>query len=209
MNVFSGRRDALAACAVCAGVLGAGGAVAQTNDGEIGPGLVTLDSAYANGIERAAAAANDLVFRALDTDCNPGGVLDTLPAPTFGDIILRQGGPGPLCNPDTFHVYLNARELVHTANELQGSGPTVASLGLDQEGLGLALRWTAAEELSAQGAMATDIANGQLSTLAGRLTALRFGATGFGTAGRYEMLRRTSPMVAQNGGAAAPAPTQT
>jgi hypothetical protein len=175
------------------------GAYAQSNDGETGPGLPGLESAYANSIERAAAAANDLVFRTLDGDCNPGGVLDSLPSPVFGDITARQSTPGPLCNPDTFHVYLNARELVHTANELQGSGPTIASLGLDQEGLGLALRWTAAEELAAQGAMATELANGQLSTLAGRLTALRFGAAGFGTAGRYELMRRSSPMLAQNG----------
>jgi len=53
--------------------------------------------------------------------------------------------------------------------------------------------------------MATEFANGQLSTLAARLNALRFGAGGFRTAGMYDWLRRTSPMVAQadGGGGAA------
>src|SRR5690606_8718070 len=102
---------------------------------------------------------------------------------------------------NTFFVYLNARELVHSANELQGQGPTIASLGVDQEGLGTALRWTAAEEVAAQGSMATEFANGQLSPLAARISALRFGAAGFGPAGLYDWLKRSSPMVAQVGGA--------
>ena len=164
-----------------------------------GPGLTGGSLIYANGIERAAAEANDRVFRTLDPDCNPFGVLDSLPSPRFQDLLERQVEPGPLCNPDTFFVYLNARELVHSANELQGQGPTIASLGVDQEGLGTALRWTAAEELAAQGSIATEFANGQLSSLAARISALRFGAAGFGTAGLYDWLKRSSPMLAQAG----------
>lgn len=176
-------------------------APAQTNDGASGPGLTGSGLEYANDVERAAAEANDLVFRTLDTDCNPGGVLDQIPSPQFGDLTrLTNGqGPGPLCNADTFFVYLNARELYQTANELQGQGPTIASLGLDQEGLGLALRWTAAEELAAQGSMATQFANSQLSTLAARLTALRFGVGGFTTTGLYEWRGTESPLFAQAG----------
>jgi uncharacterized protein YhjY with autotransporter beta-barrel domain len=167
-----------------------------------GPGLTGGSLSYANGIERAAAEANDSVFQALEPHCNPFGVLNQLPAPTYQDISSGQIGPGPLCTEDTFFVYLNARELVHSANELQGQGPTISSLGVDREGLGTALRWTAAEELAAQGSMATEFANGQLSSLAARISALRFGATGFGTAGLYDWLKRSSPMVAQVGGAA-------
>ncbi len=198
------RGHVLAVCAAVA-LFGLGrGVEAQTNDGQAGPGLLGSGLSYANDIERAAAAANDLVFRTLDTDCNPGGVLDQIPDPTFGDITSvgatrDAGGPGPLCNPDTFFVYVNARELVQTANELQGQGPTIASLHLDQEGLGAALRWTAAEELSAQGSMATEFANSQLSTLAARLTALRFGATGFTTTGLYDWRGAASPLFAQAG----------
>jgi outer membrane lipase/esterase len=170
----------------------------------LGPGLVGSSISYLNSIERAAAEANDLVYRTLEPECNPEGVLDQSPFPSFGDVSDRLP-PGSMCNADTFFVYLNARELSHTANELQGQGPTVASLGLDQEGLGLALRWTAAEELAAQGSMATDFANSQLSSLAARISALRFGATGFGVAALYESVRRSSPLLAQVGGEAAAA----
>ncbi len=181
---------ALAVC--CASV-----AFAQTNQGNLGPGLNGLT--YENEIERGAAAANEVVFRSLDSDCNPNGVLDRLPAPQYSDIV----NPGPSCTQDTFFVYLNSRELFETANELQDQGPTVASLGLDQTGLGLALRWTAAEEIAALGSAATKFANSQMSTLAARLTALRFGATGFQTAAFYDRLRGESPLLAQNGDAPA------
>ncbi len=185
-----------------AAVLGVYLLLADTAFGQsvAGPGLVAPALVYAGEIERAAARSNDLVFRTLDTHCNPAGVLDQLPAPDFADIPARGGTPGPLCNADTFHVYANARELTHTANELLGTGPTVASLGLDVDGLGRALRWTAAEELAAQGSMATEFANGQLATLAARLTALRFGAGGFGGSAFYDRLRRDSPLLAQAGG---------
>lgn len=200
------RRRALVLSAIgLAGLACPPRAPAQTADGQPGPGLLQSGLTYANDIERAAAAANDLVFRTLDADCNPGGVLDQFPDPQFSDIsasVPRAGpapAPGPLCNPDTFFVYLNARELFQTANELAGQGPTVASLHLDQEGLGLALRWTAAEELAAQGSMATEFANSQLSTLAARLAALRFGAVGFTTTGLYDWRGAASPLLAQAG----------
>ena len=89
-------------------------ALAQTADP--GPGLVGLQ--YANDIEQAAAIANQQVFDALDASCNPGGVFDTVPEP---------GAPpvGTACsNEDRFFVYLNARELFHSANELRDQGPT-------------------------------------------------------------------------------------
>lgn len=152
---------------------------AQTAD----PGLGLIGLPYANGVEEAAASANQQVFDALDASCNPGGIFDTVPEPAAAP-------PGTDCTDEgRFLVYLNARELVHTANEIRGSGATIASLGQNLEGLGLALRWTAAEELAAQGSMATEFSNGQLSNLAARLSALRFGARGFGVANLY----RTNP----------------
>jgi outer membrane autotransporter protein len=174
-------------------------AVAQTN-------LASLT--FANAIEQGAATSNDTVFRTLDPQCNPGGVLNTLPQPVYADLTGRADGSvaGPLCTEDAFFVYTVARELVQTANELAGAGPTAGSLGVDLEGLGLALRWTAAEELAAQGSMATQFANSQLSSLAARMTALRFGATGLaganGAAGLYNWGRGTSSLLAQNGAAA-------
>ncbi|HEY8521317.1 MAG TPA: autotransporter outer membrane beta-barrel domain-containing protein [Gammaproteobacteria bacterium] len=187
-----GKRVTMWTAALAAALL-AERAAGQNDDG---PGLLGLT--FATPIEQAAARANDLVFRTLEPECNPSGVLDTLPSPEFGDA-AGAGNLGPLCNPDAFHVYANARELAHTANELQGLGPTVASLGLDLEGLGRALRWTAAEELAAQGAMATQFANGQLATLAARLTALRFGPSVVGTTTFHDRLRRSSPLFAQAG----------
>lgn len=172
--------------------------LAQT--GDPGPGLVGL--AYANDVERAAAEANQTVFEALDTSCNPGGVFDTEPDPAAPPL-------GTDCDADRFFVYQNTRELVHTANEIRGSGITIASLGQNLEGLGLALRWTAAEELAAQGSMATEFANGQLSNLAARMSALRFGAGGFGIASLYRV--ELDRLLAQAGGGAAPddAPEET
>src|SRR5690606_37148370 len=104
-------------------LLAAGQAAGQSNDGFPGPGLIDGDRVYANAVEHAADVANDQIFRTLDADCNPSGFLDQTPSPTFDDFQSRGVQPGVLCNADTFFVYLNARELVHTANELQGEGP--------------------------------------------------------------------------------------
>lgn len=151
-------------------------AAAQSGPGE---GLENLDQAlFSNDVERRAAAANQATFNILDVACNPGGVLDRQLDPSG-----PPQGADPQCNGDVFNVYLTIRELVHTANELLGVGPTIASLALDQEGLGTVLRWTAAEELAAQGAAATEFSNGQLSNLASRMNALRFGARGFNLSG--------------------------
>lgn len=62
-------------------------------------------------------------------------------------------------------------------------GSIAFSRGGDEAGLGLALRWTAAEEYAAQGSLSSEFINSSLSSLAARLTALRFGARGFGLAG--------------------------
>lgn len=113
-----------------------------------------------NALEQQAALANQAVFESLSQQCDS-----------------NRG-----CSGQQLQVLANVTELVHTANELLGSGPTSQSLGLDAAGLGFALRWTAAEELAAQGAMATEFTNGQLANLTSRLTALRYGATGFSIA---------------------------
>jgi uncharacterized protein with beta-barrel porin domain len=161
-----------------------------------GPGL-SPDLPYANDVERQAAAANQAAFVALDPICNPGGMFDQTPSPDFQD--LDPADPaGGVCTETAFFVYVTARELVHTANELQNAGPTIASLRVDQQGLGTALRWTAAEELAAQGSMATEFANSQLANLSARLNALRFGARGFTVAGFYEPTQNDSELVARN-----------
>lgn len=158
----------LVACAALAAIP-ASNALGQA--GGQGPGLTGLT--YANGVEAEAAAANQAAFDLLNEACNPDGRYDSTPAPDFAN------SPGGDCTQEAFAVFRVTRELVHTANDLQGSGPIISSLGSDLEGLGLALRWTAAEEFAAQSSMATDFANDQLSNLAARVSALRFGARGF------------------------------
>lgn len=114
--------------------------------------------AQLNALETAAAQANQATFDALSPSCS--------------------AGPGPTCPDDVFGVFSETRELVQTANELLGTGDTTFSLSLDIEGLGFALRWTAAEELAAQGSMTTEFAASQLSALSARLAALRWGISG-------------------------------
>ena len=131
--------------------------------------LITLTSTsrpqFYDDLERAAASANQSVFDALSPTCG-GGV----------------AGPG--CDTQQLGIFEQVRELVHTSNEiLANGGPTQFSLGVDDEGLGNALRWTAAEEVAAQSRAATDFSNGQVSNVQNRITALRFGARGFSIAG--------------------------
>ena len=109
-----------------------------------------------NALERASARANQATYNQLLTTC----------------------GAGQNCGAGDLVVFENTRELVQTANELLGSGSTQFSLGLDAEGLGFALRWTAAEELAAQGSSTTKFAASQLSALATRVAALRWGVKG-------------------------------
>lgn len=110
-----------------------------------------------NALERAAASANQATYNLLVAACGQG-----------------QG----TCSAGERVVFENTRELVETANELLGSGSTQFSLGLDAEGLGFALRWTAAEELAAQGSATTKFAANQLSALATRIAVLRVGTRG-------------------------------
>lgn len=173
-GTFGDSRGAIIASVLCSACLSlaliSSNAMAQAS-GQ-GPGLTPLT--FANDVETEAAAANQAAFDVLNEACNPDGRFDQSPVPDFADAPM--GGD---CTQEAFAVFRVTRELVHTANELQGSGPIVSSLGHDLEGLGLALRWTAAEEFAAQTSMANDFANNQLSNLAARMSALRFGARGF------------------------------
>jgi outer membrane autotransporter protein len=112
-----------------------------------------------NRLERQAAFANQAAYNALAPLCQ------------------RQGETS--CSDAQLRVFDNVRELVETANEMMGTGPTEHSLGLDEEGLGFALRWTAAEEMAAQSSAGSEFANNQLTSLMSRMTALRYGARGF------------------------------
>src|SRR5262245_50529962 len=98
-------------CVLLASVVSSMTAFAQQRP--TGPGLIGLP--YANDVEAAAASANQSVFNQLEPTCNPGGVFDQNPSPPLN----APGRVGICTSQDVFAVYLNARELVHTANELQ------------------------------------------------------------------------------------------
>ena len=149
---------------------------APPSDGPVQGSLVTLINSgqYAfNALERLSATANQASYNALTSNpsasiyCNPQLVM-----------------PSGTCSSAVFLVFSNLRDLVQTANALLANGQaTRYSLNIDDQGLGNALRWTAAEELSAPGTAATQFSNAQFASVASRITALRFGATGFSVAG--------------------------
>jgi uncharacterized protein YhjY with autotransporter beta-barrel domain len=120
---------------------------------------------FTNPIEQAAALANQATYDQLTSGeapiCDP-----------------QSPEPSGACTGSVFEMFSNVRELVETANELSNSGTTRYSLRLDQENLGFALRWTAAEEMAAQGSSATQFTNNQLNSLASRISALRVSALG-------------------------------
>jgi outer membrane autotransporter protein len=152
--------------------------LAQTvnpGDGLTGANVFDL---YASEVEQAAAIANQSTFERYDTACNPGDIYVATPSPVYNP------ADTPGCSQAEFNIYLNSRELVHTANaEPGGTGTTIASLDLNVDGLSQALRWTAAEEMAAQGSMVNEFTNDQLGSMGSRIAALRMGATGFSIAG--------------------------
>lgn len=146
-------------------VLCAGGVCGSAGAQEVQGSLVDLVNSGRyefNRLERQAALANQAAYNELVPLCQVQGE-----------------APAGNCSASQARLFANVRELVQTANELLGSGPTQFSLELDEEGLGFALRWTAAEELAAQSSAGSEFANNQLTSLMSRMTALRYGARGF------------------------------
>jgi len=122
-----------------------------------------------NELERLSAYGNQAAYNVLTA--NPRGAIYCNPTQTAASAT---------CPQQQFLVFSNLRELVQTANELLQNGqPTFYSLHTDDLGLGFALRWTSGANLAAPGSVATQFSNGQLSSIAGRMAALRLGATGF------------------------------
>jgi uncharacterized protein YhjY with autotransporter beta-barrel domain len=166
-------------------------AFADPNATATGPLVDLINSGqYAfNALERLSATANQATYNALTA--NPAGATYCL---------VNQTAASATCPQQVFLVFRNLRSLVQTANALLGNdGPTRFSLNLTDQGLGNALRWTAAEELTAPGTAATQFTNSQIGNLRARLTALRYGATGFAV--NNISLQSDGPAVASNAGA--------
>ncbi|NND68428.1 MAG: autotransporter outer membrane beta-barrel domain-containing protein [Halioglobus sp.] len=156
----TGRNRHLLAALVCA--------LAHTPSATAG--LNDLQGQFSNDVEESSALANQATYDALLV--NNGG-----------NCLAAQRAPTAQCGGAEFELFTGTRSLVQTANEIAGEGPIEFSLGLDLSGLGEALRWRAGEEFAGQGSLTTEFVNGQLSGLASRVSALRFGATGFALQG--------------------------
>jgi uncharacterized protein YhjY with autotransporter beta-barrel domain len=124
--------------------------------------LTDLSGSFFIQLEELSAKSNQATYTQLQSS----GCTDSQRNPTAG------------CGGITFISWQAVRELVHTANDLGGSGPSEFTLGTDLEGLGFALRWTAGEEFSAEGNMSNSFVGGQLSGLASRISSLRYGGSG-------------------------------
>jgi hypothetical protein len=105
-----------------------------------------------NGLELAAAQADDAAFLSLLHSCGAAGK----------------------CAGNQLNLFNRLLELEENADQLLGFGPTTYSLNLSAQGVADALRWTADEEFAAQSSMTTRFANNQFAAVSTRLTALRF-----------------------------------
>ena len=119
--------------------------------------LVITDNATGvfgfNGLELAAAEADDSAYAALLKTCGPSGAG---------------------CTGAQLNLFDRLRTLEDNAAELLGYGETQFSTHLSAQALGFALRWTADEEYSAQGSLTNRLATNQLEAVSNRLSALRF-----------------------------------
>ncbi len=148
-----------AAVAVVVCMCGIATANAQST-GNVTGSLVTLVNSgqyQFNRLERLSAIGNQTTYNQLVGTC--------------GNLLAASAA----CPAEMFRVFQISQELVQSANELLGAGPTQFSLRVDDQGLGFALRWTAAEELSAPGSASTEFANTQIASVMSRITAIRFG----------------------------------
>jgi len=115
-----------------------------------------------------------------------------------GDAVqLTCGGfIGAGADPNT-PLFATCRAMVHTANDLGGSGPNGDSLDLSEDELAASLQEIATEEFAATESMANEISNSRMSPVMSRLVELRGGATGFSVAGLLPGLSTES--LATNG----------
>ena len=163
--------------------------------------LDDLKGQYQTELEELSSASNQRVY-------------DDLKASGCDDF---QESDSRTCSGSKLSVWRNVRALVHTANYItnslnNGDGPTGFRLGIDSdrdgvdlEELGFALRWTAGEEFAAQESMLNNFVNGQLSGVAGRITAIRHGSRGFalgGVSSNPEILIAAEQLNGARGGAA-------
>jgi uncharacterized protein with beta-barrel porin domain len=85
--------------------------------------------------------------------------------------------------PGTVPLFDTCRAMVHTANELTGTGATADSLGLTEDELAASLQEIATEEFGTTQSMATEISSDQTGNVIARLVEIRRGARGFSLAG--------------------------
>lgn len=122
-----------------------------------------------DALEQEAAAANQAIYNALTTPV--GGTATAAGAPVCAPNTPLTGAGA--CTGQVLSVFNNVRALVATASQLLTGRPNQYSLDVDQQHLGFALRWTASEEVLAQGSIARRFANNQSSALSSHVAAIR------------------------------------
>lgn len=164
--------------------------------GQVHAGLAELN--FTTEVERQSALVTLQSYNELIADA---GCSDDMTGPGARNP-TGQPGTAAVCNGATYQLFTKLRALVQTAREIsRDNASTQYSLGLSEQQLSAALRWTAPEEYSAQGSLSRDFMKGQIAGLSSRLTALRLGATGFsGVNNQSIALNETRPM---GGGASA------
>jgi len=95
-------------------------------------------------------------------------------------------------------LFQRCNEMVETARMFEGIPPgTGRTLGYsDRSQLAAAVQQVSGEELSAQGKLSTQVATGQFTNIAGRLSALRFGGGSTAARGHVAMLGDPAPSSA-------------
>jgi hypothetical protein len=143
-------------------------------------------------LERRAAIANQAIYNAL-----------ALPSTPNGTAICSAPGQGE-CTGAVLGVFNNMQSLVQTAEEVLNGADLPFGMNLDAAALGLALRWTAPEELFALGSMSTQFLSNQLSMVGNRMTANRTTSRSNLLGADLRTLIRTS-YASADGGPARPA----
>jgi outer membrane autotransporter protein len=140
----------------------------KLNNKNVGAGIgLLLLSQYA-----AAASTNLGSYGQTRLQQDTGDAVQT----TCGGFVASQADP-------TIPLFATCRAMVHTANDLTGTGVSRDSLGLNADQLAVSLQQIATEEFAATESMATEISSNRTDPVLNRLSALRAGASGFSVSG--------------------------
>lgn len=156
-----------------AAIMGATSSLAQTAPVNLSSYVTAANGATAVQVSTAAA---------IQRSCG------SLGSGVLGGGSAATGGLNLAQNTSQRDLFLRCNELVQTAQSLQSVAGTSRSLALTKEQLLSAVQQVSGEEVSAQGALSTQVSSGQFANISGRLNALRFGGASAASRGRVASL---------------------